>query len=122
MLYYRLRKGKVKMVLEQEQHYCVSLCEELDSIKLSFLLHGKNHSAKHRIDLVQYIQSKLEDLMDEFMQAATKPKAYIPCYFKDCNDLHVELELLRDRQHQHCPSEEKPIPKDYYHDLFTEQG
>ena len=112
----------MKMVLDQEQYYCVSLCEELYCIQLSFLLLEENHSAKHRIELAQYVQSKLEYLMREFMQAATKPKAYIPCYFKDCNNLHVELELLCDGERQHCPFVEKPIPKDYYHDLFNVEG
>ena len=110
------------MVLDQEQYYCVSLCEELHCIQLSILLLEQNHSAKHRFELVQYIQSKLQYLMSEFMQAATRPKAYIPCYFKDCNKLHVELELLCEGQHQHCPFEEKPIPKGYYQDLFTGEG
>ena len=118
----RLRKGKVKMVLDQEQYYCVSLCEELHCIQLSILLLEQNHSAEHRFELDQYIQSKLKCLMNEFMQAATKPKAYIPCYYKDCNKLHVELQLLCDRQPQHCPFEEKPIPKGYYHDLFAVKG
>ena len=121
-MYNRLRKGKVKMVLGKGQYYCVSLCEELCSIQLTFLLHGKNHSAKHRQELFQYIQSKIELLMDEFMQAAAKPEAYIPCYYKDCHNLHAELQLLRDGEDQDCPFEEKPLPDDYYHDLFLDQG
>ena len=122
MLCNRLRKGKVKMALSQEQYYCVSLCEELCSIQLTFLLHEKNHSAKQRQELFQYIQSKIELLMNEFMQAATKPEAYIPCYYKDCDKLHVELKLLCDGKDQHCPCEEKPLPSDYYCDLFLDQG
>lgn len=122
MLYNRLRKGKVKMVLGKGQYYCISLCEELCSIQLTFLLHGKNHSAKQRQELFQYIQSKIELLMNEFMQAATKPEAYIPCSYKDCNKLHVELKLLCDKEDQHCPCAEKPLPGDYYCDLFPDQG
>ena len=116
-----MRKGKLKMVLGKGQYYCVSLCEELCSIQLTFLLHGKNHSAKQRRELFQYIQSKIELFMDEFMKASTKPKAYIPCYYKNCTELHVELELLCDGD-QHCPSQEEPLPDDYYHDLFTDHG
>ena len=122
MLYNRLRKGKVKMVLGKGQYYCVSLCEELCSIQLTFLLHGKNHSAKQRQELFQYIQSKIELLMNEFMQAATKPEVYIPCFYKDCNRLHVELKLLCDEEDQHCPYAENPLPSDYYCDLFPDQG
>ena len=117
-----MRKGKVKMVLDDSQYYCVSLCKEFSSIQLTFTLHGKEHSAKHRMELFQYIQSKIELLMKDFMQASTKPKAYIPCYYKDCSKLHAKLELLCAGKVQHCPSEELPLPKEYYRDLFPKQG
>ena len=122
VLFNRLRKGKMKMVLGEGQYYFVSLCEELCGIQLTFLLHGKNHSAKQRQELFQYILSKIELLMDGFMQASTKPKAYIPCYYQDCTSLHVEVELLCDGEHQHCPIIEKPLPHDYYCDLFSDQS
>ena len=112
----------MKMVLGKGQFYCVSLCEQLSSIQLTFLLHGKDHSAKKRQELFLYVQSKIERLMDEFMQASRKPKAYIPCYYKDCKKLHVELQLLRDGEDQYCPLEEKPLPDHYYCDLFLDQG
>ena len=122
MLCIRLRKGKMKMVLGKGQYYCVSLCEELCSIQLTFLLHGRNHSAKQRQELFHYIQSKIELFMDEFMQASTKPKAYIPCYYHNCTEPHVELELLCDGEEQHCPFKEEPVPDDYYCDLFPHHG
>ena len=110
------------MVLGPGQYYCVSLCEELCSIQLTFLLHGKNHCAKQREELFHYIQSKIELLMNEFMQASTKPKAYIPCYYHNCTKLHVELQLLCDGEDQHCPIQEKPVPDEYYRDLFPYHG
>ena len=110
------------MVLGRGQYYCVSLCEELCSIQLTFLLHGKNHSAQQRHELFQYIQSKIEQLMTNFMTASKKPKAYIPCYYKNCNKLHVKLDRLCNGYEQHCPLEEKPLPDDYYCDLFSDQG
>ena len=118
----RLRKGKVKISLGRGQYYCVSLCEELCSIQLTFMLHEKYHTAKARQELFQYIQSKIELLMNDFMQAAKKPEVFIPCYFKDCNQLHVELQLLCDGEYQHCPCVEKPLPNDCYRDLFHDQG
>ena len=119
---YSLRKGKVKMVLDRYQEYCVSLCEEMSSIKLSFLLHGKDSSAEQRYQLFQYIQSKLELLMADFMQASTIPKAYVPCYYKDCHELHIEVQLLCSKEYQYCSTEGKLIPADYYFDLFSDQG
>ena len=121
-LFNRLRKGKIKMALGSGQFYCVSLCEEMCCIQLSILLHGKNHSAEQRIELMEYLESKLQLLMHDFMQASTKPKGYIPCFYQNCNLLHIELELLRNGEEQHCPTEENTIPDDYYCDLFPSQG
>ena len=117
----RLRKGKAKMVLSRGQCYCVNLCEEMHSIQLSFVLNEKGHSSDRRFELFQYIQSKLELLMDDFMQASKKPRVYVPCCF-NCKKLHVELQLLRSKEEQYCSTEDKHIPADYYHDLFPEQG
>ena len=122
MLCNRLRKGKLKMVLGEGQCYFVSLCEKLYSIQLTFLLHGKNHSAQQRQELFHYIQYKIELFMDEFMQACTKPKAFIPCYYKNCTILHVDLELLCNKEHQYCPIQDESIPDDYYCDLFPDHG
>ena len=118
----RLRKGKVKMGLGPEQFYYVSLCEEMHSIQLSISLHEKHPFAEQRIELMEFIESKLNFLMKEFMQASTKPKAYVPCFFQKCNTLHVELEMVHKGEYQNCPSEEKTIPQDYYRDLFINQG
>ena len=117
-----LRKEKVKMALDHKQEYCVSLCEEMSSIQLSFLLHRKDSSAEQRYQLFMYIQSKLELLMSDSMPASTKPKAYVPCYYKDCNQLHIEVKLLCSKEFHYCSTEGKPIPDDYYFDLFPDQG
>ena len=120
-VYHRLRKGKAKMVLGLGQCYCVSLCEELHSIQLSFVISGKDHSADQRFELFQYIQSKIELLMDDFMPASTKPRVYVPCYF-NCRKLHLELEHRRNKESQYCSIEDKHIPADYYLDLFPDKG
>ena len=123
IMYDRLRKGKVMMVLGHGQCYCVSLQEEMHSIQLSFLLHGNDHAAAdQRFELFQYIQSKLKLLMDDFMKASTKPRVYVPCYFTNCNQLHVELQALCNGDNQYCPKVVKPVPDDYYSDLFPCTG
>ena len=118
---YRLRKGKVMMVLSRGQYYCISLCEEKYSIQLSFVfLPGGGHLAEHRIELLQYFQSKLEAVMADFMSATTKPVAYIPCCY--CNKLHVELKLLLEGEQQHCPRKNQHLLDHHYCDLVTDQG
>ena len=121
-MYDRLRKGKVMMVLDHGQYYCVSLHEEIHTIQLSFVLRGKDDAADQRLELFQYIQSKLELLMDDFMKATTKPRVYVPCYFLNCNRLHVELQALCDGKGQECSTVMKPVPDDYYSDLFAHKG
>ena len=119
---YRLRKGNVMMSLSRGQHYCISLCEEKYSIQLSFIfLQGGGHLAEHRIELLQYFQSKLEVVMEDFMSAASKPVSFIPCCH--CSDLHVELQLLLDGEQQVCPNKNmQPIPEQHYCDLVKDQG
>ena len=120
---YRLTKDKGMMVLGRDQYYCVSVCEEKDSIRLSFiLLSGGRHSAIQRIELLQYFQHELEMVMENFMQASTKPVAYIPCCF--CDELHVEFQRLIKGEQQHCTNVGKPtcIPDEHYLDLIINKG
>lgn len=118
---YRLTKDKGTMVLGRDQYYCVSMCEEKDSIQLSFiLLSGGRHSADQRIELLLYFQHKLEMVMADFMHASTKPVAYIPCCF--CDDLHVEVQRLIKGQQQHCASVGKSLPDKHYLDLIINKG
>ena len=118
----RLRKGKVKIILDCNQQYCISLHEDTNRIQLSFLLHRKDSSAKQHYQLFQYAQSQLELLINDFMQPSTKPKAYIPCYYDDCHDFHVELQLVCNKEYQYCTTQDKHIRDDYYSDLFPDQG
>ena len=122
MYYNRLRKDKAKMALGREQYYIINLHEGRHCIQLSFLLEGKSRYFQQRHELFCYIQSKLEQLMSDFMQASTATKAYVPCFYPECNKLHVQLQLLCDGKYQHCPTVEKLIPDDYYCDLFSDQG
>ena len=109
------------MVLGRGQYYCISLSEENYTIRLSFVfLQGGGHLAEHRIELLSYFQSKLEDVMEDFMSATSKPVGYIPCCY--CSQLHVELKLLFKKEQQHCPEKMQPIPDHYYLDLVTDQG
>jgi len=111
------------MVLGRGQYYCVSLCEEKCSIRVSIVLQPeKNPAAEQRIELLQYFQSKIELVMEDFMNASSKPVAYIPCCY--CSEFHLQFELLLEREEQHCPKtvQLQPIPEEYYSDLVTDQG
>ena len=109
------------MILGRGQHYCVSLCEDKCSIRVSFFMFpGKNHSAEQRIELLQYFQSKLELVMEDFMKASSKPVAYIPCCY--CFEFHLEFKSLLEGREQTCPKIMKPVPEEYYSDLITDQG
>ena len=111
----------MKLVLGSGQYYYLSHNEEKCSIQLSIVfIPDIDHSAKQRKELLKYFQSKLDELMTEFMPAAKKPVANLPCYH--CDQLHVELQLLLKGKQQHCPIKDQPIPKQYYTDLITDQG
>ena len=109
------------MALSRGQRYCISYCEEKHSIQLSFVfLPSSGHLAVHRKDLLEYFQCNLEVIMEDFMNATSKPMAYIPCCF--CSQLHVELQLLIEGEQQDCPETMQPIPQQHYCDLVTDQG
>ena len=117
----RLRKGKVKMVLSSGQYYCVSLDEEKCSIKLSvILLPDREHSSLERVELLQFFQLKLEEVIADFMPASKLPIGYFPCCY--CDQLHARVEALLNGRQQHCTVKDKPMPKDYYCSLVTDQG
>ena len=109
------------LVLGRDQYYCISVCEEKHSLLLTFILReGGNHSADQRMELFWYFKDKLEMLMKDFMNASTKPKVYIPCCL--CNEPHVEFLQLLEGEQQHCPTVQKPLPDEHYHDLITNKG
>ena len=109
-------------MLGNGQYYCLSLSEEKSSIKLSIILLPDNqHSSKERKELLDYVQSKLEAVIADFLPATKKPVAYIPCCY--CDRMHVRLQLLLDGKQQHCSAvKDKPLPKNHYCHLVTDQG
>jgi len=109
------------MVLGHGQKYCVSLCEEKCSIRVSFVLHPeKNPAANQRIELLKYFQSKLEFVMEDFMNASCKPVAFIPCCY--CSEFHFKFKSLLEGKEQYCPKTQDPVPEQHYSDLVTNQG
>ena len=109
------------MRLSRGQCYCISLCEEKYSIRLSFVLSpGENNLAELRKELLEYFESKLKVVMEDFMNATSKAVAYFPCCY--CSQLHAELQMLLEGEIQDCPNKLKPLPDHYYYDLVTDQG
>ena len=69
-------------------------------------------SAQHRKVLLEFFQSTLEKIRNEFMVAAAKPIGYIPC--PHCSSLHIKFIK---RGVQLCNAE--IIAEDYYRDLYN---
>ena len=101
------------MVLSSNQFYCVSLCQEKKSIQLDIILDKSTEdSAQHRKVLLEFFQSTLEQIRQEFMAAAAKPIGYIPC--PHCSRLHIKFNK---RGIQLCDAD--IIAEDYYQDLYN---
>ena len=101
------------MVLSSNQFYCVSLCQERKSIQLDIILDKSTEdSAQHRKVLLEFFQSTLEQIRQEFMTAAAKPIGYIPC--PHCSRLHIKFNK---RGIQLCDAD--IIAEDYYQDLYN---
>ena len=103
------------MVLSPGQFYCISLCKQKCSIQLDIIL-DKNttRSPKHRKELVKFFQTTLEQIRKEIMAAATKPILYVECPY--CSKLHIKYANLFKGGSQMCQA--KPVPRNYYQDLF----
>ena len=66
------------MVLSPGQFYCVSLCQQSNSIQLDVILDkSTKRSAENRKELMAFFQSTLEQILKEMMPAAAKPISYI---------------------------------------------
>jgi len=115
----RLKRHEIMMVLDEGQYYGVSLCEERVSIKLDIIL-DKNleDSLEHRKQLVEFFQSKFDQLCKELIPASEKPKVCIPCPF--CKNPHIKY-----KDHPggvFCKTQKKTVPRNYYQDLMIYQG
>ena len=72
-------------------------------------------SAKHRKELMEFFESTLENIRQEFMAAAAKPICYIPCPY--CSELHIKFTNILKGGVQICDTE--TISQDYYQDLYN---
>ena len=70
-------------------------------------------SAEHRKELLEFFQSTLEEIRQDFMAAAAKPVCYIPCPL--CPSLHIKLTNFLKGGVQLCKTES--ISQDHYQDL-----
>ena len=112
--FYRLKKFEIMMILSSNQFYCVSLCQERKSIQLDIIMDKNSEaSAEHRKELLEFFQSTLEQIRQDFMSAAAKPVCYIPCPL--CPSLHIKLTNFLKGGVQLCKTES--IPQDHYQDL-----
>lgn len=117
MLYCRLKKYEIMMILSPGQFYCVSLCQERNSIQLDIILDkATKMSADNRKELVEFFQSTLEQTQKQIMAAATKPVTYVKC--PHCPNLHIKYANLFKGRQQLCKTKTECIPLDYYQDLF----
>ena len=115
-LFHRLKKFEIMMVLSSNQFYCVSLCQERKSIQLDIIM-DKNSEASVQIrkELIEFFQSTLEQIRQEFMAAAAIPICYIPCPY--CPELHIKFTNLLKGGVQICDT--ATISQDYYQGLYN---
>ena len=73
-------------------------------------------SAQHRKILLEFFQSTMEKIFQEFMAAAAKPICYIPCPY--CSELHIKFANLFKGGVQLCKT--RIVPQSYYQDLLNE--
>ena len=112
------------MVLGDNQYYYISLCEDLDTIRLIMTpdesgiitdagLEERRKLLKHFRKSLFTIAKSLSKLPEDIQ----KPIALIPC--PQCNGLHLQLDLVCNAKRSvRCITK---LPPDYYSDL-AEKG
>ena len=118
-----MRRHIIKLVLGTDQLYYVSLCEEHDSIRIAITPdeEGKvtSKGLEERYKLIEYFNTKLNEIVKTFMPASNLPQCYIPCC--RCPNLHLKLDSIREiNKRLNCVRGK--VPKDYYSDLRQCQG
>ena len=113
----------IKMVLDLDQLYYVSLCEDQYSIRLAITPDDDGvvtpQDLQERWELIEEFNVKLIEKVKAFMPASDLPQRYIPCSL--CPNLHLKLDDIRaDNKPLHCFYGK--LPKDYYSDLRQYQG
>ena len=118
-----MRRHIIKLVLGTDQLYYVSLCEEHDSIRVAITPdeEGKvtSKGLEERYKLIEYFNTKLNEIVKTFMPASNLPQCYIPCCW--CPNLHLKLDNIR-KINKSLNCVRGKVPKDYYSDLIQRQG
>ena len=120
---FRIRRHVIKLVLGHDQLYFVSLCEDLDSIRLAIALDEDvavtSQGLQERWKLIEDFNTKLKETVKTFMPASDAPQRYVPC--SRCSKLHLKLDDIRkSSQPLHCVRGR--LAEDYYSDLRKYEG
>ena len=114
-----MTSDKTMISLGHAQFYCLNFLPERFSICLMiFLQKVQPSSAELRISLMDFFQTNIGAICNEFLPACTPPIIYVPCQI--CQQPHIKLEDLK----KGCPlvCKGQCIDEDYYLDLWQTQG
>ena len=114
-----MTSDKIMISLGHGQFYCLNFLPGRFSICLMIVLKKvQPSSAELRISLMDFFQTNVGAICNEFLPACTPPIIYVPCQI--CQQPHIKLEDLK----KGCPlmCEDECIDKDYYLDLLQKQG
>ena len=104
----------VGLQLGAHQKYYISRCKEKQSLQLTITTVGSNQrSMQERKQLIDDVESILNDIMKVFMPAAKRPLLFVPC-----STLHIPLQDVHNGNTIFCPkSGDAALPSGYYGDL-----
>ena len=114
---FRLLKYEIMLVLNRDQYYSVTLCEEKSSIQVDIMLRKyMRKSCENRKRLIDFFQVKLQQFCYELKPASSLPIVCIQC--PHCDKLHLKLINALEGRTLLCNMIH--IPPHYYQDLFRE--
>ena len=112
------------MVLGDDQYYYISLCEDLESIRLIMTPDEDGNitenGLKERRELVEYFYETLVSVVKSLSKSSEDihlPTAYVVC--PQCDELHFTLDLVLGAKKRALRCKTK-LPLGYYSDLAKE--
>jgi len=120
IFHFSLRRHLIKFMLGDDQFCYVGLCDKHESIVVSIIPEDESEplstiNFQERLELIEFIHTKLSELVKTFMKASRPPTPYMPCM--RCYKPHIYWsDVIHSKKPLPCYNE-KRLDMDYYDGL-----
>ncbi|XP_065883436.1 uncharacterized protein [Dysidea avara] len=117
-----LTRHHISFFFGDNQVCYIGLCDKLETVILSITPEEKDEQINfnERLELIEFVYSKLQDLVKTFMKASQPPTPYIVCTCTCCNEeVHIKLDDILNCDELETPrcDKGKKVNEEYYSGL-----